>query len=173
MGTLDVCTRNQSSDFTEAEIREYLDKASVWRQAHRMPALSGAEVNDAIARLGGRPADAHDLVESSLSVAQFVETRIGVEIEGIETMLQVDPRYAGVYRALLREGQVSFKVLRETLGQPISDIAGKAVGKRNVLSYNPVEQVVQFHSQVTAEAARQWAAEEAAKEAKKLFFQKI
>jgi hypothetical protein len=144
-------------DFTEAETREYLDKANEWRQTHDKQVLSGEEIDDIVARLGGRPADLHDLVESSVPPVQFVEQHIEVEGCKISDLLTDDARYAPVLRALLENQTLSHGQLNAMLHQPIDVIATLAVAKRHVLSYNPVAGTAQFHSTATAEAAKRWA----------------
>ena len=161
-------------DFTEAETREYLGKANEWRRAQNKSVFSVAEIDDVIGRLGGRPADLHDLVESSVPAAQFVEQRIEVQGRKITDLLTVDVGYAAVLRALLEKRTLSHRELTSMLNQSIKKIAAVAMSENHVLSYNPVAGTAQFHSQATEEAARKWAAEEAkkwaAEEAKKWFW---
>ena len=166
-------------DFTEAETREYLGKANQWRRAQNKSVFSVAEVDDVVARFGGRPAELHDLVQCSVPAAKFVEGRIEVEKRRITDLLTVDVGYAAVLRALLEKRTLSHRELTIMLNQSIKKIAAVAMSENHVLSYNPVAGTAQFHSQATEEAARKWAAEEeeaarkwAAEEAQKWWFQR-
>jgi hypothetical protein len=150
-------------DFTEAETREYLAKANEWRRTHGKEVLNDGEVDDVVARLGGRPADLHDLVRGSVPAAKFVDDRIEVEKRRIANLLKTDVRYAPVLRALLEKQTLSDVELLDILDQPIKKIAAVAMAEHHVLSYNPVIGVAQFHSVATAAAAKKWAAEEAKK----------
>ena len=150
-------------DFTEAETREYLGKANEWRRAQNKSVFSVAEVDDVVARFGGRPAELHDLVQCSVPAAKFVEGRIEVEKRRIAQLLKTDVRYAPVLRALLEKQTLSDLELCDILDQPIKKIAAVAMAEYHVLSYNPVIGVAQFHSVATAAAAKKWVAEEAKK----------
>ena len=150
-------------DFTEAETREYLAKANERRRTHGKEVLNDGEVDDVVARLGGRPAELHDLVQCSVPAAKFVEGRIEVEKRRIAQLLKTDVRYAPVLRALLEKQTLSDLELCDILDQPIKKIAAVAMAEYHVLSYNPVIGVAQFHSVATAAAAKKWAAEEAKK----------
>jgi hypothetical protein len=155
-------------DFTEAETREYLAKASKWRRAHDRQVLNDEEVDDIISRLGGRPADLHDVVESSVPAAQFVEDRIAVEGRKITALLKEDARYAAVLHALKDKRNLSDEELSDMLDQPVKKIASVAMAEYHVLSYNPVTGRAQLHSVATVEAVKRWALEEA----KKWWFQR-
>lgn len=152
-------------DFTEAETHSYLGKANEWRQAQNIPMFSVDEnVEDVIARLGGRPAHLHDLTTNSLPVGQFIEESIAGEKRRIRSLLNADAKYAPVLRQLLpTESMLNDITLMDMLGEPIEKIAATTMAKYHVLSYNPVKGVLQFHSKATAEAAKQWAKEEANK----------
>jgi hypothetical protein len=150
-------------DFTKAEAREYLAKANEWRRGRGKSEFSGVEIDDVLARLGRRPSTLFNLMQSDVPVAQFVETRIAEEGDHITDLLNVDPHYAPVLRALLEKQTLSRPELANMLHQTIMKIAVVAMSGNHVLSYNPVTCIFQFHSTATAEAAKRWAAKEAKK----------
>mmetsp|Transcript_28069 Transcript_28069/g.60495 ORF Transcript_28069/g.60495 Transcript_28069/m.60495 type:complete len:417 (+) Transcript_28069:3-1253(+) len=149
--------------FTDAETREYLSKANKWRRAQGKSAFSGAEIEDIITRLGGRPSTLHNLMKSSMTPAQFVEERIAKEKSRIDDLLKYESRYAPVLRLLLQKGPLSRKELIDMLDQPFKDIARLAMAEYHVLSYNSENRTAQFHSRATEQAAKKWAEEEAKK----------
>jgi hypothetical protein len=46
----------------ELWVRDYLAKANEWRRGQGKSEFSGVEIDDVLARLGGRPSTLHDLV---------------------------------------------------------------------------------------------------------------
>jgi hypothetical protein len=149
-------------DFSLAEARDYLSKINSLRKEMGLYEFSDVEIGFILERFGCRPAGLYDLATTPLPLKDIVDNVVKTQRLRIKSLLATDPKYAPVIMRMLEHGQIDDEELVHMLHQPIEKIAEVSMAKRHVFSYNPVNHCVQFHSEATREAARQWKAEEVA-----------